>query len=319
MLSRRTFLSALGLSLLRSSKLFSDQEQRKRSWKDIIFSDHEIAPAPERPHPASWDNSGLTVSWIGHATVLINFFGTTIITDPVFSDRIGINILNLFIIGQKRLVSPALAFEGLPPIDVILLSHPHMDHLDLPTLRRFKRTIPIVMAKNTSDILWRRGWKHIHEVDWGETMIMAGVSIEALKVKHFGWRYPWEQDRSRGNWKGRSFNAYLLSKNGRNIVFGGDTAYHEYFKQLAERNISIDLAMMPIGAYDPWVFAHANPEQAVAMATHMNAAHILPIHWGTFTLSYEPTNEPIERLQNALTKHSPKLALERIGQTWKID
>ncbi len=174
------------------------------------------------------------------------------------------------------------------------------------------------MAKNTSDLLFSRGWENVQELDWGEGSTIAGVSIEALKVRHFGWRFPWEKDRSRGEWNGRSFNAYLISKNGRNIVFGGDTAYQDYFKSLAERNIPIDLAILPIGAYDPWIYVHANPEQAVEMANHMNAKAILPVHWNTFTLSYEPQREPIGRLKAALAHHSPQLALENIGETWRL-
>lgn len=270
------------------------------------------------PTPKSWDDSTITAAWIGHATVLINFFGTRIITDPVFSERIGIKLLGAFPVGPKRLVAPALSIDELPPIDLILLSHAHMDHLDFPSLRRFNKNIPMVVAKNTKDLLVDRGWKEIHELDWGERLDVAGVRLEALRVRHFGWRFPWESDRSRGDWNGRSFNAYLITKNDKNIVFGGDTAYQEYFKTLAERNIPIDLAILPIGAYDPWIHVHANPEQTVAMANHMSARTILPIHWNTFTLSYEPQNEPIERLKKALAQHSPSLALENIGETWKI-
>lgn len=249
----------------------------------------------------------------------MNFFGTTIITDPVFSEKIGLNLLGLMTLGPKRLVAPALRIDELPPIDLVLLSHAHMDHLDFPTLRRMDKALPVVMAKNTSELLRGRGWRNITELDWGENTTFNGITIEALRVQHFGWRFPWEQDRSKGYWNGRSYNAYLLSKNGKYILFGGDTAYQEYFKSLAERNIDIELAMMPIGAYNPWIRVHANPEQAVQMAKHMNAKSILPIHWNTFTLSSEPQAEPIERLKKALAEHSPRLALDKIGKTWKME
>ena len=315
--TRRRFLSAVGIGLV-SPKLLLAQQQRKRSWADFVFNDDQTATAPTKPDPKSWSDSTITAAWIGHATVLINFFGTIIITDPVFSQNIGINFLGLTTLGPKRLVEPALAIDELPPIDLILLSHAHMDHLDFPSLRKFDKKIPVVMAKNTSDLLCDRGWKDITELDWGETLTTAGVTIEALKVRHFGWRFPWEKDRSRGFFNGRSFNAYLLSKNGKNIVFGGDTAYQEYFKILAERNVPVDLAILPIGTYNPWIYVHANPEQAVEMANHMNAKTILPIHWSTFILSNEPQREPIERLTHALEHHSPSLALNDIGQTWTL-
>jgi L-ascorbate metabolism protein UlaG (beta-lactamase superfamily) len=158
----------------------------------------------------------------------------------------------------------------------------------------------------------------VFELDWGETLDLGGVRIEAIQVNHFGWRFPWEHDRSKGYREGRSFNGYLLTKNGKSVVFGGDTAYQEHFRQLHDRGIAVDLAILPIGAYDPWIRVHANPEQAVAMANHMHAAAILPIHWNTFTLSSEPQLEPIERLKRALLRHSPDLALENIGETWKL-
>ncbi len=284
----------------------------------ILFSRHESMPPPLRPVPASWSNDTITAAWIGHATVLINFFGTIILTDPVFSPRAGINILRMFTLGTKRLVVPALGIDELPPIDLILLSHAHMDHLDTRSLKRFNRNIPLVAAKNTSDILRGLKLNAVQELDWGERTEIAGVTIEALKVKHFGWRFPWEKDRSRGFQEGRSFNGYLISKNGKHIVFGGDSAYQEYYKQLAERNIPIELAIMAIGAYDPWIRVHATPEQAAAMANQMNAKAIMPVHWGTFILSDEPTTEPIERLKAAVANHSPAVALEMIGETWRM-
>lgn len=318
MTSRRNVLKALGVGLLAPSILFAGPIRPKRSRWELIFGNHPIAQAGARPDPKSWSNNTITAAWIGHATVLINFFGTWILTDPIFSERTGINIAGLFTVGPKRLVEPALPFEELPPIDILLLSHAHMDHMDLPTLKRMQRNIPTVLAKNTSDVISRLEWTKTTELDWGETTTIAGVTIEALRVKHFGWRFPWEDDRSRGTWTGRSFNSYLISRNNHHIVFGGDTAYHEYFKQLGSRNIPIDLAILPIGAYDPWIYAHANPEQSAAMAVHMNAKAILPVHWGTFVLSDEPTQEPIERLKTALGQHPPSLALEQIGETWSL-
>ena len=211
---------------------------------------------------------------------------------------------------------PALRFEDLPPIDLILLSHAHMDHLDTPTLRKFPRTIPVVIAKNTFDVVEDLGFQEVYELDWGEWAEAAGVRIEALEVKHFGWRYPWENDRSKGNWHGRSYNAYLLTRNGRSILFGGDTAYHEKFRVVKEKGVNLDLAIMPIGAYDPWIRNHCNPEQALAMADHMGAHHVLPIHWSTFIQSEEPTAEPMERLKRVAAGQPDRIVLERVGQTW---
>jgi len=320
-ITRRKFVTVLGLGAVAPRAVFADQEKQQRpdaSFISRILSDHPVAQPLHRPEPSTWRDDTITAAWIGHATVLINFFGTTIITDPVFSEKIGINLLRMFTLGPKRLTAPALPIGELPPIDLILLSHAHMDHLDLPSLRQFDRSIPTVMAKNTRDVIDSLYREQVTELDWGEKITIGSVTIEAFRTKHFGWRFPWESDRTKGDWNGRSFNAYLLTKNGKRILFGGDTAYQEYFKAIGERNVEVDLAIMPIGAYDPWIRVHANPEEALAMANHARARAIMPIHWNTFTLSNEPQQEPIERLKAALAAHSPTLALDDVGKTWSL-
>lgn len=321
MISRRTVLRLLGYTAAAPSILIARQEQPpelKRSRWELLFGNPETGTPSHKPDPKTWDDSTITAAWIGHATVLINFFGTTIITDPVFSDRIGLNLLGLTTLGPRRLMAPALAIHELPRIDLILLSHAHMDHLDLPSLEQFDRSIPVIAAKNTSDVLDDLGLRSVTELDWGQTIRKAGLEIEAIQTKHFGWRFPWEVDRSRGNWNGRSFNAYRISKNGRTIVFGGDTAIQGFFKEWGEENGPVDLAMMPIGAYDPWIFNHCNPEQALAMAQDLKAKVFFPMHWGTFIQSDEPTHEPIQRLKKAIAGTDIQLALEEHGQTWTL-
>jgi L-ascorbate metabolism protein UlaG (beta-lactamase superfamily) len=315
--NRRKFITALTGAVLFPGTLLAKEEREKRSRWDMIFSNHDVLPAPLRPTPENWANDTITAAWIGHSTILINFYGTMIITDPVLSERIGVNILGLFTAGPKRLIRPALTFEQLPKIDLILLSHAHMDHLDLLTLKKFDDSIPVVMAKNTMDVVDGLGWQNVREIDWGEKTTIGDIEINAFRVKHFGWRYPWEEDRSRGNWEGRSYNAYLITKNEKHIFFGGDTAMQDFFKPIKERGISIELAMLPIGSYDPWIFNHANPEQAVSMAHDLNAKVILPMHWSTFIQSDEPTEEPIQRLRKAAG--DLPIAVETVGQTWTLE
>jgi L-ascorbate metabolism protein UlaG (beta-lactamase superfamily) len=312
--SRRAFLGSLGAAFAARPALADTRE--RPDLVRMIFNDDPVEPAPLRPDPRTWRDDTITAAWIGHSTILLNFFGSWILTDPVFSERIGLSFAGLFTLGPKRLVQPALNIEDLPPLDVILLSHAHMDHLDLPTLGCLAPETPVVMAKNTSDVI---GWldvQTVYELDWGKWTRIGDLRIEALEVRHFGWRYPWEEDRSRGFADGRSYNAYLLSKGERHIVFGGDTSYHELFRPIGARGLRIDLAMMPIGAYDPWIRNHANPEQALAMADHLGARCILPMHWNTFIQSSEPRREPLERLRAALASAPERLALQTIGETW---
>ena len=316
MSSRRKFLGAAMSALAAAPALLAQEKVRRRTRWQMLANDDPMVDPPFRPDPSTWDDGTITAAWIGHATVLINFFGLKILTDPVFSDRIGLNVAGLFTLGPRRLVKPALTFEDLPPIDLLLLSHAHMDHLDTPSISRFPRSIPVIMAKNTSDTIEDYGFATVYELDWGQWTALGGLRIEALEVKHFGWRFPWEQDRSRGNPDGRSYNAYLLTYKGHSIVFGGDTAYHDRFSSLRRRNIVVDLAIMPIGCYDPWIANHASPEQALAMADQMGAASLLPIHWRTFVQSDEPVHEPIERLKKAADPG--RVLVDAVGQTWSM-
>jgi L-ascorbate metabolism protein UlaG (beta-lactamase superfamily) len=318
MTSRRSVLTTLGGLFVLGHTALADGRERRSRW-ELLFNSQETEPAPATPDPSTWRDDTITAAWIGHSTVLMNFLGTWLITDPVFSSRIGFTLAGFITLGPKRLVAPALSLDQVPPLDLILLSHAHMDHLDLPSLRHLNPMTPVVMAKNTADVIGGLDFNTVYELDWGQWASVAGMRIEALEVRHFGWRFPWEEDRSRGYKDGRSYNAYLLSRNGRHVVFGGDTSYHELFRRLGERHLEIEVAMMPIGAYDPWIRNHANPEQAVAMTQHMGARAIFPIHWNTFIQSDEPREEPIRRLHTAASDAGLPVALDTIGHTWNAD
>src|ERR1700719_4064484 len=138
-------------------------------WREAIRESwRPIAPAFAKPNPAAWSNARMTAAWLGHATVLINFFGINILTDPVLFPRIGIRIPFLFTIGPKRLTAPALTVDELPRIDIVLLSHAHFDHLDWRTLRKFGRSTKVITARDTRDLLnWTR-LRDITELDWGD-------------------------------------------------------------------------------------------------------------------------------------------------------
>jgi L-ascorbate metabolism protein UlaG (beta-lactamase superfamily) len=319
MYTRRKFLRTISIGAFAPALFVGKSVSPLKSIWEMFFSDREIEYPKFRPDPAAWSDSTINAAWIGHATVLINFFGTNIITDPLFAKSFGLNVFGMFTVGSNRLIAPAISIKKLPRIDLILISHAHMDHLDIPSLGKFDYKTPIILAKNTSDIVSGMEWENLHELDWGEKLKIGSLEIEALRVKHFGWRYPWESDRSKGNNNGRSFNAYLLTKNGHSIVFGGDTAYHEYFKEIGKRNINIDLAIMPIGAYNPWISVHTNPEQAVEMSDFLGARYILPIHWRTFIQGYAPLMEPIKRLKSALKDTPDRIALDSVGQTWTLN
>lgn len=266
----------------------------------------EIAPAPHRPIPSTWSDKHITVAWLGHATVLINFYGTWLLTDPALRSRVGVRVAGATL-GPRRLVQPALTVRELPPLDAVLLSHAHMDHCDLGTLRCLPRTTRVVVHRGNSDLV--RRFQQRDELAWGESVDVGDARVEAIEATHWGARRLTDQHRGYGG--------FLIQKQGRALVFAGDTAYTKAFTQLAFR-AEIVLALLPIGAYDPYIFAHANPEQAWAMARDMNAHYVLPIHHSTFRLSREPVGEPVARLLAAAGDERWRIAATEIGQTWVV-
>jgi L-ascorbate metabolism protein UlaG (beta-lactamase superfamily) len=293
-------------------------------WREAIRESwRPIAPAFAKPNPAEWDDARVTAAWLGHATVLINFFGIKILTDPVLFSRIGIRIPFLFTIGPKRLTAPGLTVDELPKIDIILLSHAHFDHIDTRTLHRLSRrsrakadfnaSTKVITALCTRDLLrWTR-LRDITELRWGGRKTIAHslgkVDIVAVRLKHWGARL--QRDDYRG------YNGYLIERNGRRILFAGDTAFTETFGELRGSG-PIDLAIFSIAAYNPWIRSHCTPEQAIQMANDAGAQFIMPVHHQTFRLSFEPPREPIERFEAALRDQPERIARREIGETFVL-
>jgi L-ascorbate metabolism protein UlaG (beta-lactamase superfamily) len=275
-----------------------------------------------KPDITKWKNDDINIAWIGHSTVLINLYGTIILTDPVLFERIGVSIFGMTF-GPSRFTHPALTIDEIPKPDIILLSHAHMDHMDYETLftlvGNYPNKIDCITAYNTADVISELEWKSLQEIDWSEEKELQGIKFKALEVKHFGWRYPWEKDRSKGFMKeGRSFNAIVIEKNNKKILFGGDTAYHDLFIPLKEEDIEI--AIMPIGAYNPWKKNHCNPEEALIMAAqHIGAKYFIPIHTKTFKQGSEPIDEPLTWLKNSISNYNIKLGLDDIGKTFTLN
>ncbi|MBK7104517.1 MAG: MBL fold metallo-hydrolase [Ignavibacteriae bacterium] len=273
-----------------------------------------------KPTPENWKNDQINIAWIGHSTILINFYGTIILTDPILLNRIGMNILGISF-GPARLTPPALSFDEIPKPDIILLSHAHFDHTDYNSLKKitnkFPNQIDVIIAFLTKDVIEDLKWKSISVIDWNEEIEIRNIKFTALEVEHFGWRVPWEKDRSRGYLKdGRSYNAYLIEKNGKSILFGGDTRNSKKLEILKDKNP--DIAIMPIGAYNPWTYAHCNPEEALIMAENIGAKYFIPVHTKTFKLGAEPFEEPIDWLKKSVQNYKIELGLDSIGQTFTI-
>jgi L-ascorbate metabolism protein UlaG (beta-lactamase superfamily) len=270
-----------------------------------------MPPAPFHPAPSQWPDTAITGAWLGHSTVLLNFLGVWIITDPVLSSRCGLRF-GPFTIGPRRHVRPALSVHELPAIDIVLLSHAHMDHLDLWTLRRLRGQPHAVTAAGLRDLLGGLPFSGITELAWDESAALrtphGELKVTAREVDHWGARMRTD------DWRG--YCGFLVERDHRKIGFAGDTA-RTSFRHWAN-GTEIDLMAVPIGAYNPWVTSHCNPEEAVAMAGEARARLVLPIHHQTFRLSQEPMDEPIARFRAALREAPGRIAASQIGETFEV-
>ncbi len=262
------------------------------------------------PTPTDWSNDEVTIAWLGHASFLINFFGTRILLDPVLNSTIGITPVGNYTIGPTRYIASALNSDEVGPIDLLLVSHAHTDHFDYPTLRKLQSSSTLaVTAQNTLPLWEGMNYQSVEELHWRNSKSFAGVMVKAIEGKHWGARIPWK--------KGMEANSLLLSKNGINLFFGADTGYTELIKQQLE-GIPIDLAIMGIGAYSPKSFEakHATPEQAWKMGEEISTKWMIPMHWGSFKLSQEPMEEPMARFLQAASGQIEKVVIQETGVTW---
>jgi L-ascorbate metabolism protein UlaG (beta-lactamase superfamily) len=281
-----------------------------RFWHQYAeeFSRPILDPS-HHPNPAAWPDKGLHAAWLGHATVLLKIDGYTILTDPVFSDKAGLNIGPLTL-GVKRMVAPALHLNQLPPVNLVLISHAHMDHLDVPSLRNLENNRrDIIAAWETSDLFRPARYRSARELRWGRRLTTGPASITAIEVNHWGARM--RTDTYRG------YNGYLIETRNYRVLFAGDTADTHLFRQLHSLR-GIDLAIMPIGAYNPWIRYHCTPEQAWRMGNEARAQFFLPVHHQTFSLSREPRLEPIERFHAAAGPALNRIAAHSIGQEFHL-
>jgi len=255
-------------------------------------------PALRGIHEHAW-----AASWLGHAGVLLRVGGSTIVCDPVLSRRIGVRI-GPIVLGPERLVPPPLAADRLPPIDLVLISHAHYDHLDRPTLARLASGRTTVVTARRTRRLIPRGFGRVVELDWGQSEVFAGVRICAIEPTHWGARAG--VDRRRG------FNSYLIRSDEQRILFAGDTARTDAFATLGP----VEMAIFGIGAYDPWEHAHAMPEQVWDMFVSCAGRRLLPVHHSTFELSEEHVDEPLERLLTAAGADRGRVIITAPGQLW---
>jgi N-acyl-phosphatidylethanolamine-hydrolysing phospholipase D len=258
-------------------------------WRRLRASAHpRPGAAPFVPFDASALARNPALTWIGHATFLFRLDGASFLTDPVFSERAS----PLSFAGPRRLVPPGVPLDRLPPPDFALLSHDHYDHTDLPSVRALAaRGIPFVVPRGLGALVREAGAVVAAELSWWQSAELRGVQVTCVPARHFSGRGL--TDRNRRLWGG-----FVVAGRERRVYHSGDTALFEGFAEIGRRLGPLDLAALPVGAYEPAAMMapiHLNPEEAVEATLALGARRVVGMHFGTFDLSDEPLDEPPRR------------------------
>ena len=261
----------------------------EKGWNKRNFLTEVLLPSLLSPRAGSSNDAPafpplaegqIGITWVGHASFFVQMAGLNILIDPNWS---------LWLKGIKRLKTPGVKLHELPMIDLVLVTHAHFDHLDRRTLKAVAANQPIVVPFGVGNLVHDLGFERVHELDYWGTYRHEGVEVTLTPCHHWGARMLHDQHRG--------FGGFVLSAGGRSVFHCGDTAYFEGFREIGKR-CPVEVALLPIGAYDtPSQRAvHMNPEEAVQAFVELGAKTLVPMHYGTFRLSYEPLEEPPQRL-----------------------
>lgn len=273
----------------------------ERKWKDIA-DDGRVYFHPVENNKSDFlrsNREATTLTWIGHSTVLLQMNGMNILTDPIFSNRTS----PVGWAGPRRIAAPGIPMDELPPIDVVIISHDHYDHLDRPTVAKLierengNKTIFLVPL-GLRQWFERMGTANVFELDWWESHLAGENRFTAVPVQHWSKRNLFARNRTL--WAGWAVNSPGFS-----FFHAADSGYTKLFKEIGKKLGPFDLSAIPIGSYEPrWLMRphHMNPEEAVRTHMDVRSKKSVAIHWGTFILTDEPPNEPPERLENEKRK-----------------
>ncbi len=283
-------------------------------WKLRLGPREPASSAPDLPAEVlPWvreeaPSSGWRVTWLGHASFLLEGCGLRLVVDPMLSAHCAPVPMK----GMKRLAPPACGAGELGRVDAVLLTHTHYDHLDLPTLRALGTGLPLVVAHGHEGWLKRKGFSQVTELEWfGQAEVLPGVRITATPARHVTARTPF--DRGRGRCCG-----FRVEGGGVSLWHGGDSGYTPGFREIGERLGPVDFGMIPIGAYAPRWFmepVHMTPEEAVRVFHETRCRRAVGMHWGTFRLTDEPLGEPPLRLAATGVEG---FFTGRIGESWRV-
>ena len=275
----------------------------KRNFLTQVFLPTLLAKCEGKPETVTFpplkDNE-ICITWIGHASFLIQAGGLNILIDPNWASWLKV---------IKRIKHPGVHLHDLPDIDLVLVTHAHFDHLDRRSLKAVARDQPIVVPFEVGNLVHDLGFNKVHELHYWEKMVHGSVEISLTPCHHWGARIL--HDSHRG------FGGFHIKVGGRSIFHCGDTAYFDGFSEIGQR-CPVEIALLPIGAYDPpsGREVHMNPEEAVRAFQELGAQTLIPMHYGSFRLSYEPVHEPPERLLTEASRMgiAEKICIMREGQ-----
>jgi L-ascorbate metabolism protein UlaG (beta-lactamase superfamily) len=286
-----------GMGPMLGEWLFGKQERRPRVTLPL-----------DRPHEA-WARpveTGMRVTWLGHSTVLLELDGRRVLTDPVFANRIG----PLGFVGPRRFHPTPASLSELPPLDVVLLSHDHFDHLCASTMREIARlNVPIVTALGVGAHLERCGVApaRITELDWFESAVVGGIQFTATPAQHFSGRSL--TSRNKTLWA-----SWVIQSERHKVFFSGDTGLTDAFSSIGASYGPFDLVMLEIGAFhESWGTIHLGPENALQAFRMLGGGTLLPVHWGTFSLGFHAWNEPGDQLVDLARRDGARILTPRLG------
>nr|MDT0657243.1 MBL fold metallo-hydrolase [Micromonospora sp. DSM 115978] len=311
LVTTRTMLAENGQRTLREF-LLGGQRRRPAGPVPLVTPTAPAESGDRPPTTADAVADELAVIWYGHASALIEIEGRRVLIDPIWSERCSPSRL----VGPRRLHPVPVPLDRLPPVDAVLISHDHYDHLDMATVRALRdhQSAPFLVPLGVGAHLRRWGVpdERIMELDWSDRVSVAGLTVTATPARHFSGR---GLVRNRTQW-----SSWVLAGHHRRVFYTGDSGYFDGYAEIGRDHGPFDLTLIQVGAYDPaWPNIHMFPEEAVAAHLDLRGGLLVPVHWATFNLAMHSWAEPVDRLWREAKARGARLAVPRPGERIAVD